>query len=99
MFRHVRQGQEVKFLAPTCATTAPRDVEPQLAACNLPRRQVEVCARILLGLSREEISSDLGIGVETVQTHRKRAYLRLHVTNDQELVVWFESVNRPSRTA
>jgi DNA-binding NarL/FixJ family response regulator len=65
------------------------DVEPSLAACNLPRRQVEVCARILLGFTKEAISSDLGISVETVQTYRKRAYLRLHVTSEQELANWF----------
>jgi DNA-binding CsgD family transcriptional regulator len=78
--------------------SVPSHVEHFLAACNLPRRQVEVCARILLGFSRDEISNDLGIGVETVQTHRKRAYCRLHVASDREFASWFADVNRQSKS-
>ena len=86
------QGATLKLngAAIAVALTSLFDVEICLAeSTNLPRRQVEVCARILLGFSRELISSDLGIGMETVHTHRKRAYQRLRVTSEQELVDWY----------
>ena len=76
------------------ALTSLFDVESCLAeSTTLPRRQVEVCARILLGFSREHISNDLGIGMETVHTHRKRAYHRLRVANEQELAAWYAKLS------
>ncbi|MCC6211130.1 MAG: helix-turn-helix transcriptional regulator, partial [Burkholderiales bacterium] len=52
---------------------------------RLTRRETEVLSRILLGVSSEGISLDLGIGVNTVLTYRKRAYARLGVTSQAEL--------------
>ncbi|WP_293370389.1 helix-turn-helix transcriptional regulator [Nevskia sp.] len=55
----------------------------------LPRREAEVCARFLYGMSSAGISVDLGIGAETVTTYRKRAYQRLGLSTRRELLVWY----------
>jgi len=52
-------------------------------------RQAQVCARILHGLSTTGIALDLGIGEETVVTHRKQAYQRLGIANRFELGRWY----------
>ena len=56
---------------------------------KLPRREVEVCARILYGLSTVGIALDLGIGEETVMTYRKRIYQRLSISSHRELLLWY----------
>jgi DNA-binding NarL/FixJ family response regulator len=58
---------------------------------DLRRREVEVCARIILGLSATGISLDLGVGEETVKTYRKRAYVRLNIGCERELLHWYVS--------
>ena len=52
----------------------------------LSRRECEVCARIVYGMSMKEIARDLGITAETGTTYRKRAYLHLQVANRSELL-------------
>lgn len=56
---------------------------------RLPRREAEVCARVLYGLSSAGIALDLGIGEETVKTYRIRAYQRLAVGSPRELLMWY----------
>lgn len=60
-----------------------------IARSDLPRRELEVCARILYGLSSVGISLDLGVGEESVKTYRKRAYQRLHIGSERELLHWY----------
>lgn len=67
---------------------------PNIEACmsalsKLTRREVEVCARILYGLSTVGIALDLGIGAETVKTFRKLAYRRLNIGSERELLTWY----------
>jgi regulatory LuxR family protein len=51
------------------------DIETCLIeSSELPRREVQVCARILHGMSTIGIALDLDIGEESVKTYRKRAY-------------------------
>lgn len=57
-----------------------------LATSDLPRRELEVSARILYGMSTSGISLDLGIGEESVKTYRKRAYQRLRIGCERELL-------------
>jgi DNA-binding CsgD family transcriptional regulator len=55
----------------------------------LSRREGEVCARILYGLTSCGIALDLGIGKESVMTYRKRAYQRLGIGSQRELLMWY----------
>jgi DNA-binding CsgD family transcriptional regulator len=52
---------------------------------RLTLREREVLSRVMLGVSSEGIALDLGIGLNTVLTYRKRAYARLGVTSQAEL--------------
>lgn len=58
-------------------------------ASGLPRREAEVCARILYGLSSTGIALDLLVSEETVKTYRKRAYQRLNIGSQRELLTWY----------
>jgi DNA-binding CsgD family transcriptional regulator len=69
-------------------------VLPDIEACvvtmsELPRREAEVCARILFGLSSVGIALDLSVSEETVKTYRKRAYQRLNIGSERELLTWY----------
>lgn len=52
---------------------------------RLTSRERDVLARVMLGVSSEGIALDLGIGLNTVLTYRKRAYARLGVSSQAEL--------------
>lgn len=56
---------------------------------GLTYREMQVCARILLGVSCVGIALDLGIAEETVTTYRKRAYQRLEIGCQRELLLWY----------
>jgi DNA-binding CsgD family transcriptional regulator len=60
-----------------------------VATSDLPRREAEVCARILYGLSSVGIAIDLKVSEETVKTYRKRAYQRLAIGSERELLTWY----------
>jgi DNA-binding CsgD family transcriptional regulator len=60
-----------------------------LAPEGFPRREAQVGARILYGLSTPAIASDLDISCETVITYRKRVYERLSINSQHELLVWY----------
>ena len=55
----------------------------------LSKREAEVCARILYGMSAAGIALDLGVGIESITTYRKRAYHRLGIATQRELLVWY----------
>lgn len=57
-----------------------------LLAPGLTRREAEVCAGIAFGQTSEGIAIELGIGMNTVLTYRKRAYSRLNITSQNELL-------------
>jgi DNA-binding CsgD family transcriptional regulator len=69
-----------------------------LGSTDLSRREGEVCARILYGLSSCGIALDLGIGKESVMTYRKRAYQRLGIGSQRELLMWYLARWNESRT-
>lgn len=72
------------------ALTALPEIEHCIAATSdLPRREAEVCARILYGLSSVGIALDLSVSEETVKTYRKRAYQRLAIGSERELLTWY----------
>ncbi len=72
------------------ALTALEEIEACIVATStLPRREAEVSARILYGLSSVGIALDLSVSEETVKTYRKRAYQRLAIGSERELLTWY----------
>jgi DNA-binding CsgD family transcriptional regulator len=73
------------------ALTSLKEIEQCIAECadNLPRREAEVCSRIVYGVSTLGISLELHISDETVMTYRKRAYQRLGIATQRELLLWY----------
>lgn len=55
-------------------------------APGLTQRETEVCAAIILGLTSEGIALELGVGLNTVLTYKKRAYARLGISSQNELM-------------
>ena len=66
-------------------------IEQYLESSDVPlaRRELQVGARLLYGLSASCVAADLGIGFETVSTHRKRLYERLGISCHHELLLWY----------
>lgn len=58
----------------------------------LTAREAEICASIVLGYTVLGISLNLGISVNTVATHRKRAYAKLRVSSQNELFARYFSI-------
>lgn len=53
---------------------------------GLTERERQVCARTIVGMSAEATALDLGIGVASVMTYRRRAYRRTKVSSAMQLV-------------
>lgn len=65
-------------------------IEQCINACGtLTLREAEVCSRIVYGLSASGIAADLAVSEETVKTYRKRAYRRLGIGSERELLTWY----------
>ncbi|HUI61610.1 MAG TPA: helix-turn-helix transcriptional regulator [Steroidobacteraceae bacterium] len=61
----------------------------------LSQREAEVCSGIILGYTTLGISLNFGISVNTVATHRKRAYRKLGICSQNELFSrYFQVVNQ-----
>jgi DNA-binding CsgD family transcriptional regulator len=58
----------------------------RLVSPKMPQREAEVCTAIMLGMTSEAIAIELGISVNTVLTYRKRAYGRLNISCQNELM-------------
>jgi len=77
---------------PTAARPNAKDdrqlYQQQLRAISpsLPQREVQVCTGIALGMTSEAIASTLGISIHTVLTYRKRAYARMGISSQFELL-------------
>jgi DNA-binding CsgD family transcriptional regulator len=52
---------------------------------RLTQREKDVCLRILAGFTSEAIAADLGIGLQSTLTYRKRAYEKLGISSQNEL--------------
>jgi DNA-binding CsgD family transcriptional regulator len=67
---------------------------------RLSQREAEVCSGIVLGYSTVAIGLILQIAINTVATHRKRAYKKLGVCSQNELFTrYFENVQRKQMAA
>lgn len=51
----------------------------------LTPREIEVCVRLLQGMTQEGIAADLNLGLPTVKTYRNRAFARLGIHFRSEL--------------
>lgn len=62
--------------------------EEVLETCypELTKRESAVCGLIAIGMSSEAIALTLGSGINTVLTFRRRAYSRLHISTQNELL-------------
>ncbi|MDB5893730.1 MAG: LuxR family transcriptional regulator [Rhodoferax sp.] len=61
------------------------------ASAGLTARELDVCVRMLQGMTQEGIACDLGLSVPTVKTYRNRAFARLggiHFRNELFALVW-----------
>jgi DNA-binding CsgD family transcriptional regulator len=56
-----------------------------MAPGGLTLREADICAHIVMGYGTLAISLNLGISINTVGTHRKRAYAKLGVSSQTEL--------------
>ncbi|MDE1182611.1 helix-turn-helix transcriptional regulator [Paraburkholderia sp.] len=90
--RHVKL---TTHLTPGAALTADSAADERFASwlvqyCPaLSSREVEVCERLLRGMSYDGIAADLGIGLSTVKTYRLRAFERLGIHFRNELFSLF----------
>lgn len=53
---------------------------------QLSRREREVCARSLIGMTAEAIALDLSVSETTVLTYRRRAYERYSLSSSHEMI-------------
>jgi DNA-binding CsgD family transcriptional regulator len=79
------------------AGLAPQAGVPALPAAAFPRarlqalcpaltpRELDVCERLLRGMTQEGVAADLGLGLPTVKTYRNRAFNRLGIHFRSEL--------------
>jgi DNA-binding CsgD family transcriptional regulator len=56
---------------------------------TLTDRELEVCARLLTGMTQDGIASDLGLSLATVKTYRNRAFDRLGIHFKSQLFSLF----------
>jgi DNA-binding CsgD family transcriptional regulator len=56
---------------------------------QLTKRELDVCARLLTGMTQEGIACDLGLSVPTVKTYRNRAFTRLGIHFKSQLFALF----------
>lgn len=61
-----------------------RAAQPKLRA-SLSSRELQTCARVVLGYSSEAIAIDLGVSVHSAVTFRKRAFAKFGIATHQEL--------------
>jgi DNA-binding CsgD family transcriptional regulator len=72
-------------LPPTPPPARPRQTLAALrmrllqAQAGLTPRELDVCARLLQGMTHEGIACDLSLGLPTVKTYRNRAFARLGI--------------------
>ena len=54
---------------------------------GLPKRESEICKRLLRGWTYDGVAGDVGISAGTVKTYRDRAFDRLGIHHRNELFV------------
>jgi DNA-binding CsgD family transcriptional regulator len=85
--------KQITLFAPKVLTSA-RDVHhwiDKLRVFNptLTEREVDVCARLLTGMTQDGIAGDLGLSLATIKTYRNRAFARLGIHFKSQLFSLF----------
>jgi DNA-binding CsgD family transcriptional regulator len=72
-------------------------VRDTLATLNasLTARELDVCVRLVQGMTHDGIAADLGVGLTTVKTYRNRAFARLGIHFRNELFALVLRLSRP----
>ncbi len=92
----IAKHEEVRRFRPEHALASVECIERGILATELlSRRETEVCARILFGLPFARIAGQLGVSEETVKTYRNRAFQRLEVAHQRDLMMWYFSIWAP----
>jgi DNA-binding CsgD family transcriptional regulator len=81
----LRQHEDKRFAEERCSD---RNLSIRLSRLPdaLSEREVDVCVGILQGITSEGIALRLRLSVNTVLTYRKRAYARLGISSQNELM-------------
>jgi len=82
--RHVSSSPALGVAGATISLDRAKAVIAAAHAALAPK-EVEVCARILRGMTSEGIALDLNSSIHTVRTHRKRAYSKMQISSMAEL--------------
>jgi DNA-binding CsgD family transcriptional regulator len=78
------------------APAAPDARDLLVRACpGLTARELDVCERLLRGMTHDGIAADLGLSLATVKTYRARAFERLGLHFRSELFARFGGACRP----
>ncbi|MBK6005037.1 helix-turn-helix transcriptional regulator [Ramlibacter ginsenosidimutans] len=80
-------GSPVLAQEPLAASMPAGRMRERLLELNgeLTAREVDVCVRLLQGMTHDGIAADLGLGLTTVKTYRNRAFDRLGIHFRNEL--------------
>ena len=79
------QGPQATGLVDGPASARPARQRLQALCPNLTARELDVCERLLRGLTHEGVAADLGLSLPTVKTYRNRAFNRLGIHFRSEL--------------
>ncbi len=79
-------SEEDRPAAPAKARSIMVQMRPEALPCGLSAREKEVLHGLVKGLSYKMIAGELKISFETVRSHVKRIYEKLHVHNNTEAV-------------
>lgn len=79
--------KQIELTRPRLARRTTQEWATQLQQLEpaLTPRELDVCARLLIGMTHEGIALDLGLGLPTVKTYRNRAFARLGIHFKTEL--------------
>jgi DNA-binding CsgD family transcriptional regulator len=66
---------------------------------NLSKREIQVCARVIVGMTIDQTAVDLAIKRTSVVTYRQRAYEKLDISRQNELVALVNNLRLESAAA